>query len=47
MVHCSVGMPYISEVVLQWYGFNAEDLDMPLNSNVCDVVTPVNVEDGA
>ena len=34
------------EMVLQWHGFNASDLCLLQNFNVCDDVPPVNVDDG-
>ena len=36
-----------SQVVLQQHGFNVCDLGLFQNSNVCDEVTPANVENGA
>ena len=35
------------EVVPQWHGFNAEHLGLLQNFNVCDEITPANVDDGA
>ena len=36
-----------SELVLQWHSFNAGDLSLFQNFNVCDDVTPASVVDGA
>ena len=36
-----------SELVLQLHSFNDGDLGLFQNFNVCDEVTPANVEDGA
>ena len=46
MLLSSGDMSCQSDVVLQWHGFNAGDLVLPQNCNICDEITLVNIKDG-
>ena len=47
MAHMLETCLFLLEEVLQWYRFNAGNLNFVQYFNVCCKVTPVNIEDGA